>query len=98
MVTPSPFHPPRLVGEAPELIRLPDDLIEALSYRFQSRIKEGGYLNAKRRTGQGFHSFLSHLASDIDPIPGSEQICLLVVDQDGTVNLTHLLFYVPVGI
>ena len=46
----------------------------------------------------GLHSFLSHLASGIDPVPGFEKLCLLGVDWEGTVHLMHLLFSIPVDL
>ena len=48
-------------------------------------------------SGRGLHAFLSHFASGLDPVPGLERLALILVDSDGTVNILHSLFSVPVG-
>ena len=44
------------------------------------------------------HSFLAHLASEVDPVPYFERMDLLQVDQDRTVQPLKFLFSVPVGL
>ena len=43
------------------------------------------------------HAFLGHIVSRVDPDLGLERLTLLGVDRDGTVHVSHLLFYVMVG-
>ena len=62
------------------------------------RMRWGGALTTERRTVRGLYSFLSHLVSGVDPVPGFERICLIWVDPDRMLHLMHLLFSVPVGL
>ena len=44
------------------------------------------------------HSFLAHLASGVDPVPGFERVGILQVNPDGTVHVLHFMFSVPVDL
>ena len=45
--------------------------------RFRVRREDGGPLPTEKRSGRGIHSFLGHLASGVDPVPGFERVALL---------------------
>ena len=74
-MTPPP--PPRSVGEVLGIGRLPDGLVAELSAGFQFTKEYGGPLSTEKRSGRGFHSFLTHLASRVDPVPGLKRVMLL---------------------
>ena len=76
---------------------LPGNLVKALSERFRDMREEVVSLLTEKRSGRGVHSFLAHIASGVDMVPGFEGVAILQVDLDGTVHLMHLLFSVPVG-
>ena len=55
---------------------------------------DGGLLSPEKWSGRGVHSFLSHLASGMDPVPGFERVGILQVDPDVTVHILHSMFSV----
>ena len=75
---------------------MPDNFVAALSAWFRVMKADGGPLSADKRSRQGFHSFLAHLASRVDPVPRLEGVVLLQVDPDETVHVLNSLFSVPV--
>ena len=78
--------------------RIPENLVEALLARFRVTREDGGSPSTEKRYGCGVHSFLDHLASGVDPVPGLEWMALLQIDPYGTVHLLHLLFSVQIGL
>ena len=44
------------------------------------------------------HSFLAHLALGEVPVPGLEQVTLVILDPDRRVHLMHSLFFVQVNV
>ena len=98
MVKLDPHPPPWSVEEVLGTARLPGSLVAALSAWLQVRKEDGGPLSPEKRSGQGMHSFLSHLASRVEPVPGFERLALFLVNLDGTVHLLQSLFFVPVGL
>ena len=54
-------------------------------------------MSTYKRYGHGLHSFLSHLASGVDPVPGFDQVTLLQLYPEGMVHLLHVLLSVLVG-
>ena len=82
-VVPDPPQPHWLPGEALVNGWLPDVMTEIPASCFLMAHEDwGGGLPTEKRSGRGLHSFLAHLASGVDPVPGLERICLLGVDQD----------------
>ena len=98
MVNHNPLPPPRLVGEVLRTVRLPDDLVAALSDRFRVTKEDGRLLSVEKRSGQGVHFFLNHLDYMVDPVPGFERVVLLQVKPDGTVHVLQSMFSVPVDL
>ena len=80
MVDPNPPRPPRLVGGLLRNGQLPNNRVEALLGRFQVTREDGGSLPMEKRSGRGLHSFLYHLTSGVDPVPGFEWVALLQVE------------------
>ena len=60
--------------------------------------EDRGGLPTEKQAGRGLHLFLSQITSGVYPFPGLERLCLLGVDQDGTVHLFHWLLSVLVGL
>ena len=79
-------------------VRLPNNIVMALSTRFQVKKEDGRPLSPEKRSGRVLHSFLAHLASGLDPVPSFEQMGLLQVDPDGTVYVLFSMFSVPVDL
>ena len=52
----------------------------------------------EKRSGRGFHSFLDHLDSMVDPVPGFKRVALVQVYHDRMVHLLYSMFSVPVGL
>ena len=98
MVDPDPPRPPQLVEEVLETGHIPDELVEALLGRFRTVREDGGPLLIEKRTGQGLHSLLGHLASGIDPVPGFVGLTLLGIDWYRKVHLLHSLLSVLFGL
>ena len=86
------------MGELLSNVRLPEDIVAALSARFGVTKEDGGLLSLEKRSGRGLHSFLAHLESWVDPVPDFERVALFQVDLDKTVHLMHSLLSVPVGL
>ena len=57
--------------------------------------EEGGTLSLEKRSVQVVHSFLAHLVSGVDLVPGFEQVGLLQVSPDVVVHVLHSMFSVP---
>ena len=98
MVGLDPPPPPRSVGEVLGTGQMPGDLVAASLVRFQLTKEDDGLLSLKKRSGRGVESFLAHLASGVDPVPGFERVGLLQVEPDGMVHVLHSMLSVPVDI
>ena len=55
-------------------------------------------MSVEKRSRWGSNGFLAHLESRLDPVPGFEQVALLQVNLDGTVQDMHSLLSVPVDL
>ena len=77
MVDPDPPRPPRSVGEVLGTGRLPRNLVKATSAWFRVTREDGRPLSVEKQSGRGVHSFLAHLASGVDLVPGFEWVALL---------------------
>ena len=98
MVVPDPPRPSRSLREVTGNGQLPNALTKILASCFCMVRKDGEGLSMDNRAGLGIHSFLSHLASGVDPVPGLDQLELLGVYQDGMLHLLHSLFSIPVDL
>ena len=98
MVDLDPPPPPRSVGEVLGTGRLPDNIVAELLAWFQGTKEDGGTLYLEKRSVRGVNSFLAHLASGVDPVPGFDRVGLLQVDPDGTVHVLHSILSVPVDL
>ena len=86
------------MGEVLGTVRIPDNIVGALSSRFRITRADVGLLSTENRSSCGINSFLRHLASGVDLFPVFERVELMQVEQDGMVHLLHSLFSVPVGL
>ena len=77
MVDPIPPRPPQLVGGLLRNGQIPNNIVEALLEWFRVMREDSGSLPMEKRSGRGLHSFLYHLASGVDPVPGFERVALL---------------------
>ena len=93
-----PPWPPRLVGGVLGTSHLPDNFARALLAWFLVTREDGGLISMEKSSDRGLHYLLGHLASRLDPVLGFEQVALIGINQDGTVQLLHSLFSVPVGL
>ena len=76
MIDPDPPRPPRLVGEVLRTVRLPNNIIEALTVQFCVTREDGGSLLTEKWSGRGAHSLLAHLASGLDLVPAFERVAI----------------------
>ena len=60
--------------------------------------EDGGSISTEKQSGRGVYSFLAHFASGVDPVPGFKLVAILQVNQDGTLQLLHLLFSFQVSL
>ena len=74
MAIPNPPWPPRSVGEVLGTGQLPDTMTGILAIRFQTVHEDGGGLPTEKRADRGFHSFLAHFASGVDPVPSLDRL------------------------
>ena len=94
MVDPGAQRPPLLVAEALGNIVIPAELSAILVDRFWMVWEDGAALPSEKHLGQGIHSFLVHIFSGVDHIPGLERVTLVGVDPDIVVHLLHSLLSV----
>ena len=78
--------------------QFPKNVARALLVWFHLKRGDGGPLSTEKRSGRGIHSFLGHIASGVDTVPGFERVACLQVEPGRTVHLLHLLFSVQVGL
>ena len=84
-----PPQPPWLVGEVIGTGRLTYNIYGDFTARFLVTREERGLLYAELRSVRGLHTFLSNLASRLEPSPGLDRLALPGVNRDETVHTLH---------
>ena len=82
MVNHDPPRPHWSVGEVLGAGLIPDKLVGRLLARLRVTNEYGYSLSMEVCSRIGFHAFLGHIASRIDPFPGLYRFTLLAVDRD----------------
>ena len=83
---------PQPLAEALGTGTIPAEVAVILAAQSRTVCKDGSDCTPEERTGQGLHSFLSHLVLVEVLVPGLEHVSLVGVDKDGRVHLMHSLF------
>ena len=71
---------------------IPAELAATLAAHSLTACEFGAALTPAKRSGRGIHSFLAHLKSGVDPVPGLDRVTVVRVDPDRRVHLMHSLF------
>ena len=85
---------PRSVAEALGTGTIPAELAAILAAHSRTVRKDSSAGTPEEHTGQGLHSFLSHLTLWKVLVPGLESVTLVGVDKDGKVHIMRSLFSV----